>query len=142
MTTTEAHAAVLRHLASRCKLIGKTPTIPPWGPMPAGDTVGMSIAVDMLMGGLTGRPRIMAQQRIQFDSMCRDRGTFTSAWESLSRGIQEGSSISTEMEKTTLAKCPTQHTWFGLFPQWTEMQMGYATKVNKPFNQALSDCWR
>jgi hypothetical protein len=49
--------------------------------MAAGDTVGMSIAVDMLLGGLTGKPRMKGQQHIQFNLMHKVHGTFTSAWE-------------------------------------------------------------
>ncbi len=87
VATIKAHAAAVKRSVWLCKLIRKTLTIPPRGPMAAGDTVRMSIAVDMLLGGLTGKPRIKGQQYIQFNSMCKVRGTFTSAWESLARGI-------------------------------------------------------
>jgi hypothetical protein len=134
VATIKAHAAAVKRLVRLCKLIRKTPAIPPRDPMAAGDTVVMSIVVDMLLGGLTGKPRIKGQQHIQFDSMHKVRGTFTSAWESLPREIQEGSSISTGMGKTTLTQCLTQQKWFGLFLQGTEIQMGYATQANKPLS--------
>jgi hypothetical protein len=102
--------------------------------MEAGNLVGVSTAVDMLMGVLVSKPRIKGEQHIQFDWMGKVQGTVTSAWESSPRGILEGSTLSTGFGKTTLTQCPTQQKWFGMFLQGSEIQVGYATQANCPLS--------
>jgi hypothetical protein len=134
VSTTEAHAAAVQHTVRLCKLICKNPTVSCQGPMEAGDLVGMSTAVDMLMGVLVGKPRIKGEQHIQFNLMCKVQGTFKSAWESSPREILEGLLLSTGFGKTILTQCPTQQKWFGMFLQGSEIQMGYATQANRPLS--------
>ena len=82
VATIHGHAAALKRSVGNCQLIQKTPTIPPQGPMPLTDPVGMGLVVELLFHSLTAKPCIKGESHIQFDSMRRPRATFTSAWES------------------------------------------------------------
>jgi hypothetical protein len=78
VATIHGHAAALKRSVGNCQLFRKTPTIPPRGPMPLTDPVGMGLAVELLFHSLTATPRIKGESHIQFDSMRRPRSTFTS----------------------------------------------------------------
>lgn len=131
VTTTQAHAAAVKRIVRNCEQIRKTPTIPPRGPSLMRDTVGMSIAVDMLQSSLTASPRLPGQSSIQFESMRRIRATFTKAWVSSPQGIAEGASFSSGMVRATWTTCPTEQEWFARFLRGSEIRMGYATKANR-----------
>ena len=90
VATIHGHAAALKRSVGNCQLFRKMPTIPPQGPMPLTDPVGMGLAVELLFHSLNAMPRIKGESHIQFDSMRQPRATFTSAWESSPIGIQEG----------------------------------------------------
>jgi hypothetical protein len=107
-TTIRAHVAAIRRAVQNSRLIRKTPTLPPRGPMPIADQVGMGMAVDMLFNSLTDKPCMKGQALIQFDSMCRPRATFTSAWELSPAGIGEGSTFASGSMKVMVMTCPTQ----------------------------------
>jgi hypothetical protein len=69
MATIHGHAAALKRSVSNCQLFRKTPAIPPRGPMPLTDTVGMGLAVELLFHLLNAVPCIKGKSHIQFDSM-------------------------------------------------------------------------
>ena len=96
----------VRQTVRNCKLIKKTPTIPCRGTIEAGILVGMTLALDMLLSVLIGKPRIKGEDHIRFDSIQKIQGTFTTAWESYPRGIQEGSSISSGLKKHLSCNVP------------------------------------
>jgi len=79
LSTIEAHTAAIKRWAQNCKLFGMTPPIPPRGPMPMEDQVGMAVAVSLLFNSLTAKPRLSGESHIQFYSMRRPRATHTSA---------------------------------------------------------------
>ena len=58
VATIEAHAAAIKKNILNCQLLRKTPSIPPRGPMPIADTIGMGLAVELLFHSLTAVPRI------------------------------------------------------------------------------------
>ena len=62
VSTTQAHTAAVKRIVRNCASIRKTPTIPARGPMPLGDAVGMSIAVDMSQNSLLATSRIPASK--------------------------------------------------------------------------------
>ena len=82
VSTIEAKASSIKRTVHECELIPKSPFIPLRGPMPMGDSVGMGMAVEMLMHSAVAEPRLKDQKFIQFDTMRKLRSTFTSAWES------------------------------------------------------------
>jgi hypothetical protein len=131
-TTTTAHAAAIKRMVRYCAAICKTPTIPPRGPCPLSDTVGiMSIAVDMLFNAMTATPHLRGESHIQLESMRRVRATFTQSWISSPHGIAEGASFSAGFGRTTWTACPTKQDWFSRFLRGCEIRMGYATKSNR-----------
>ena len=125
VATIEAHATAILRAVRNCQQFRKTPLIPPRGPMPISDKVGMGLAIELLFHSLTAVPRIKGESHIQFDSLHRSRATFASAWESSPIGTKEGSSFSAGMAKITITSCPSQQKWFGLVMRGTESRMGY-----------------
>jgi hypothetical protein len=113
-----------------CATICKTPTILTHGPCPLSDTVGMSIAVDMLFNMMTATPRLWGESHIQFESMQQVCATFTKTWISFPKGIAEGASFSSGFGKTIWTSCPTEQDWFARFLRDCKIRMGYATKSN------------
>ena len=136
-STIETHGAAVRLCVRNCKMIRKTPTVPHRGPMPMRDNVGMGLAVELLQHSVTARPRLRGENFIQFDSMRRPRGTYTSAWESSPLGISEGSTFSSGAAKVTVSSCPTQQRWFGMFMRGAESRMGFVAQRNLPFGPGV-----
>jgi hypothetical protein len=132
VATIEAHAAAINKAVLNCQLLRKMPSIPPRGPMPLADMVGMSLAVELLFHSLTAVPRIKGQSHIQFDSIRKQWSTFTSAWESSPLGIHENSTFSTSATKVMITSCPTQQKWFGLMMRGAESRMGYTSQRQQP----------
>ena len=79
VATIEAHANAIKQNVQNCMLIRKTPTLPARGPMPVGDRVGMGVAVDMLIHSMTAKPRLRGQKFVQFDTVRKVRGMYSSA---------------------------------------------------------------
>ena len=132
MSTSKSHADEIKRVVRNCALIGKTPNIPPRGPMPLSDSIGMGVAVDMITRSLTSSSRIKGQDYVQFGTIRKVRATFSTGWESSPQGIQEGSSFATSGGRSsTLTLCPTQQKWFNTFAIGIETRMGYATKADK-----------
>jgi hypothetical protein len=127
MATIEAHAAAIKRMTQNCKLFRMTPLIPPRGPMKVSDCMGMGLAVSILFNSLTAMPCLKGESHIQFDSMRRPRATYTLAWESSPKEVQEGSTISTGMTKATLTSCPSQQKWFNLMMRGAETE--WATQL-------------
>jgi hypothetical protein len=112
------------------------PLLPTQGPMPIADRVGMGVAVSILFNSLTATPCLKGETHIQFDSMRRPRATYTLAWESSPKGIQEGTTISMGMTKATMTLCPIQQKWFNLMLRGAENQMGCTTQRQQPLSMA------
>jgi hypothetical protein len=102
------HIAMLGREIWNAQLICKTPTVEPRGPLPLGDTVGMGIAVDMLVYSLTAKPRITGQKFIQYATARKVRATYTCLWELSPRGLEEGSSFTQGFGRAILTSCPAQ----------------------------------
>ena len=102
--------------------------IPPGGPLPLTNPVGMGLAVELLFHSFTAKPRIKGESHIQFDSMRRPRATFTLAWESSPIGIQEGSTFTLNTARVTVTSCPSQQGWFDRMMRGAESRMGYTTQ--------------
>jgi hypothetical protein len=106
-STIQSHASAVKRTVKNCGILRKTPTVPPRGPMPCGDELGMGMAVDMLFNSLTAKPCLEGEKHIQFNSMRRPRAMFTSLWESSPGGIMEGATFATGAIKVTVTSCPT-----------------------------------
>ena len=76
VTTTSAHASATKRLVGKCAIFGKMPMIPPSGPFPLSDTVGMSTAIDMLFHSITAKSCLAGEMHIQYNLMCKIRLTY------------------------------------------------------------------
>ena len=76
--------------------------------MPLSDEVGMGMAVDMLYSSMTAKSHLKGQSFIQFDSMHKTQGTFTSAWESSPSRIKEGATFASGAMKVSYAAAMVQ----------------------------------
>jgi hypothetical protein len=135
MATIHGHAAALKRSVSNCQLFRKTPMIPPRGPMPLTDTVGMGLAVELLFHLLNAMPRIKGEYHIQFGSMSRPRATFTLVWESSPIGIEEGSTFTLNTARVTITSCPSQQKWFKRMMRGAESS--YTTQRQQPLGTNL-----
>lgn len=62
----KAHVLATLRSVKNCALIRKTPLIEARSPMPLHDSVGMGIAVEMIVYSLTAKPKITGQKFIQY----------------------------------------------------------------------------
>jgi hypothetical protein len=56
VATIKVHAAAILQAVHNCQQFRKTPTIPPQGPMPMSDSVGIGLAVELLFHSITAVP--------------------------------------------------------------------------------------
>jgi hypothetical protein len=131
-TTIKAQVLAIKMAVINCSRLQKTPTIPPQGPMPLLDRVGMGMAVNMLYSSITAKHWLRGQAFIKFDSVQKARGTFLSTWESTPARIMEGATFAFGAMTVTITHCPTQQRWFHLFLRGAENQMGYVHEQNEP----------
>jgi hypothetical protein len=108
VTTTKAHTVTILRMVRNCAAIRKTPMIPARGPCKLEDSVGMSVAVDMLYSSLVSVLRLQGESHIQFEPMHCIRATFTRSWISLPQGIAEGGLFLSGFGKTMFTACPTE----------------------------------
>ncbi len=137
VATMEAHATAILRAVRNCQHFRKTPLIPPRGPMPISDGVGMGLAIELLFHSLMAIPRIKGETHIQFDSMRRPRATFASAWELSPMGTEEGSSFSLSTTKISITSCLSQQKWFGLMMRGMESRMGYTSNRQQPLGTGI-----
>jgi hypothetical protein len=71
--TIVAHLCETVNVINNAALLNKTPSFQPRGPFPLGDTVGMGLAIDMLIKLLVSRGRI--KRHVQFSMIGRLRAT-------------------------------------------------------------------
>lgn len=63
--TIASHVGVTMRTVKNCQMIQKTPTIDAHGPMPLKDSVGMGLAVEMIVLSMTAKPKIKGQRYVQ-----------------------------------------------------------------------------
>ncbi len=86
-----AHLREAMTVVNNAVLINKTPSYNPRGPFPMTDSIGMGLAVDMLLKSLVAKGRI--EQHVHYFTVRRLRSTYTKNWESLPIGVAEGASF-------------------------------------------------
>ena len=137
MTLDVAHENAIGRLIENCGLIRKTLSIPHRGATRLGDDLGMGVAVDILLHSLTEKPWLKGERFVQFDSVRKVQGTFTSAWEFSPTGLEERNTFAVGTGRVLLTTCPTQQKWFGLFLQGMENRMGYMSQRNQPLSMGI-----
>lgn len=123
----------------RCERANKTPSYPPRGPMPMEDTVGMGVAVEMLLKSLHARGKI--KEWVQFDTLRRVRSSYTKAYDSSPAGVNEGASFARGTSRVRPTSCPTQSEFFADILRGMENRMGYDSTADHGVSiQALVKC--
>ena len=127
-STIASHVRGVKLAVSLSEDLGKPPSISltPRGPMALSDTVGMSLAVEMLHNSTVAKGRI--KEHIQFDTMRKGRSTFSRSWDSSPKGVAEGNAFSKGTGKVRLTSCPSQSQWFTDFLLGAQDRMGYDTR--------------
>ena len=125
-STIRQHAAFIQTAVRNAKAVNRTPFFPPRGPMPLNDSVGMGLAVDLLLKGINSRGRI--KRHIQYDTMRKGRSTFSLAWASSPMGTNETAAFTSTRNRINLTSCPTQSDWFRFFMLGCQDRMGFDTK--------------
>ncbi len=85
------------------------------------DSVGMGLAVDMLVKLLGAKGRIM--EHVQFSTLRHLRATYTKNWESSPMGVSKGASFAKGLGRNRPTTCPSQSEWFYNFLRGMEYLM-------------------
>ena len=129
--TIVAHLRETRTVVNNATLINKTPLYHPRGPFPMADSVGMGLAVDMLIKSLVAKGRI--ERHVQFSTVRWLRATYTKNWESSPIGVAEGASFAKGLGRIQPTSCPSQSEWFYDFLRGMEYRMGCQSQPNHGF---------
>jgi hypothetical protein len=89
--TIVAHLCKTVNVINNAALLNKTPSFQPRGPFLLGDTVGMGLAINMLVKSLVPRGHI--EMHVQFLTIRRLRATYMKNWELSLLGVAEGASF-------------------------------------------------
>lgn len=123
----ESHtvAATLRGVRHMVRLWGKlglAPTFPALGPYPVSDSLGMSVAIAMLMKTLEpGRYNVQYQQ---FETVRKLRAAFSNVYMASFEGVTSLRTVGGDRAKHHLTHSPTQSLWFERFAQGCIRRMG------------------
>ncbi len=82
---------IVMMVVNNASLINKTPLYHQRGPFPMADSVGMGLAVDILLKSLVAKGHI--ERHVQFSTVRRLRATYTKNCESSPIGVAEGASF-------------------------------------------------
>lgn len=135
--TIKSHRGEMLANVRRCERINKTPSYEPRGPMPMGDTIGMGVAVDMLLKSLHARGRI--ESWVQYDSVRTLRSAATKNYDSSPLGVGEGASFARGMARVRPTSCPTQSEWMLDFLRGMENRMGYDSTADHAVSMEAID---
>ena len=124
-TTVAHHLGFVRDAVKNAVSIGRTPHFPERGPFPLEDSVGMGLAVDLLLKSIRAKGRI--GKHIQFDTMRKGRSTFTMSWHSSPTGVSESKTFASSNLRVRSTSCPSQSDWFRDFLVGAQDRMGYDT---------------
>jgi hypothetical protein len=118
-------AATLRGVKHMIRMWGKVglePDLPPLGPFPVEDSLGMRVAVAMLMKTLEpGRYHSSYQQ---FETVRKLRAAYSNVYMASREGVLSLRTIGGDRAKHHLTFSPTQSAWFERFSQGCIRRMG------------------
>ncbi len=95
--------------------MGLEPQFPPLGPFPVQDSLGMSVAIAMLLKSL--EPRRYHANYQQFESIHKLRAGFSNMYMASMEGVSSLWTVGGEKAKYHLTHRPTQSKWFEGFAQ-------------------------
>jgi hypothetical protein len=102
--------------------VGLEPQFPPLGPFPVCDSLGMGVAIAMLMKSLEpGRYNPHCQQ---FEMIRKLRAGFSNIYMASQEGVSSLRTVGGDKVKHHLTHSPTQSKWFEMFSQGCVRRMG------------------
>jgi len=102
--------------------VGLAPQFPPLGPFPVCDSLGMGVAIAMLMKSLEpGRYNASYQQ---FETIRKLRAGFANIYMASQDGVSSLRTVGGDKVKHHLTHSPTQSKWFEMFSQGCVRRMG------------------
>jgi hypothetical protein len=102
--------------------VGLTPQLPPLGPFPVGDSLGMSVAIAMLLKSL--EPGRYSSRYQQFETVRKLREGFSNIYMASCEGASCLHTVGGDRAKHQLTHSPTQSLWFERFSQGCVTRMG------------------
>lgn len=139
-STSVGHANEILRAVCIGQMIHKSPSIQPRGPMPLSDTVGMGLAIEILLRSIMGKGRAPGRSSIQYSTMRQYRGTYTTSWESSPQGVTECTTFAHGLLKAMVTTCTLQQKWFGMFLKGAESRMGHVSMANRALPIGILGC--
>jgi len=110
------------HMVQQWQKVGITPPFPPIGPFPVGDSLGMSVAVAMLLKSL--EPGRYSSRYQQFATVRKLRAGFSNIYMASCEGVNCLRTVGGDKAKHQLTHSSTQSLWFERFSQGCVRRMG------------------
>lgn len=112
----------VRHMVRLWDKLDLAPCLPALGPYPVSDSLGMSVALAMLMKTLElGRYNVRYQQ---FETVRKLRAAFSNVYMASREGVTSLQTVGGDRAKHHLTHSPTQSLWFERFAQGCIRRIG------------------
>lgn len=120
--TVNATLRAVKQMVRMWRHVGLEPSLPALGPFPVGDSLGLNVAIAMLLKSLEpGRYRVRHQQ---FESIRKLRAGYSNVFMISQEGLASLRTFGGERVKHYLTTSPTQSLWFERFSQGCVKRMG------------------
>jgi hypothetical protein len=120
--TVHATLRTAKNMIRQWEKVGMTPQFPPLGPFPVRDSLGMAVAVAMLLKSLEpGRYNTTYQQ---FETVRKLRAGFSNIYIASHEGVTSLRTVGGDKVKHHLTHSPTQSKWFEMFSLGCVRRMG------------------
>jgi hypothetical protein len=120
--TVGATLRAARQLVQQWNKVGLPPQLPPLGPFPVSDSLGMGVAVAMLLKSL--EPGRYSPRYQQFETVRKLRAGFSNIYMASCEGASCLRTVGGDRAKHQLTYSPTQSLWFERFAQGCVRRMG------------------
>lgn len=111
-----------KQLIKQWAKVGLTPQFPPLGPFPVKDSVGMGVAIAMLLKSM--EPGRYQQSYQQFETIRKLRASYSNCYMASVEGVLSLRTVGADRVKHHLTLSPTQSLWFERFAQGCIRRMG------------------
>jgi hypothetical protein len=120
--TVSATLRGVKHMVRLWSKVGLAPKLPPLGPYPVLDSLGMGVAIAMLLKTL--EPGKYSPQYQQFETVRKLRAAYSNVYMASWDGVSSLRTVGGDRVKHHLTHSPTQSLWFERFAQGCIRRMG------------------
>jgi len=129
--TVSATLRGVRHMVCLWGKVDLAPNLPPLGPYPVADSLGMGVAIAMLLKSLEpGRYNLQYQQ---FETVRKLRAAYANTYMASWGGVSSLRTVGGDRVKHHLTHSPTQSLWFERFAQGCIHRMGQDVRQDWAF---------